>query len=82
MRNDAKCASLLKLIELVKKSFNLIKIEKEKPHWLYCLISHSFACFVELVIRPYFCLAKSLTDNLAMGQIELRREKVVISFSG
>ena len=65
-----------------KKSSNLIKIGKEKPH---CPISYSLACFVEFVGRPHFCFADglaSLIDSLAIGKIELKEGKIAIGFSG
>ena len=49
--DQAKYASLLKLIELVKKLSNLTKTRKEKPH---CLISHSLIYFIEHVRQLCF----------------------------
>ena len=82
LEDDAKCASLSKLVELVKKSSNLIRTRKEKLH---CPIAHSMAYFVESVRRPCFCFAKSLmdlTDGLAMGRAELRGGEVTVGFFG
>ena len=81
LEDDVKCASLSKFIELVKKSFNLIKTEKEK---LYHPISYSLTCFIEPTERPCVCFAKGLAgliDSLVMGEAEWRREEVTISFS-
>ena len=81
LEDDAKCAFLVKLIELVKKPFNLIKTEKEKPHHP---ISHLLACFVESVRQPRFCFAEGLsglTDGLAICGAELKGRKVAVGFS-
>ena len=75
-----KCASFLKLTELVKKPSNLNRIGKEKS---YCLISHSLACFVEPIRRLCFCFAEGLaglTDGLAMGGAELSKKEIVVGF--
>ena len=82
LEDDSEYTPLRKLIELVKKSSNLIKTREKKPH---CPISHSFACFIKPVRWTCFCFAKfltSLTDGLAIGRVELRRKKVAIGFSG
>ena len=92
MEDDAKCASLPKLTELVKlsnlrelvkKSSNLTRTGKEKLH---CPISHSLTCFVEHIERPHFCFAEGLTggliDGLAMGGAELRGEEIAVGFFG
>ena len=82
LENDAECASLPKLTELVKKPFNLTKTGKEKS---YRPISHSLTRFVEPIRRPCFCFAEDLTggltDGLAMGGAELRGRKVAVGFS-
>ena len=82
LENDAKCAFLSKLTELVKKPFTLNRIGKEK---LYRLISHSLAYFVKPVCRLYFCFAKeltNLTDGLAIDGAKLRGGEIAVSFSG
>ena len=83
MEDDAECASLPKLIELVKKPSNLTRTGKEKPHRL---ISHSLARFVELIGRPRFRFVEGLTggliDGLAMGGAESRGGEVAVGFSG
>ena len=82
LQDDTKCASLPKLIELVKKLSNLTRTRKKKPHHL---ISHSLTCFVELIRRPYFCFVKGLihlTDGVAMGRVKLKGGKVAVGFFG
>ena len=81
LEKDTKYAFFLKFTKLVKKSSNLIKIGKEKPHWLRHPISHFFAHFDELVGRSCFCLVEGLTDNLAIDRKESRGGKVVVDFS-
>ena len=81
LEDNAKCARLAKLIELVKKPSNLTKTEKEKPHYL---ISHFLAYFVEFVKLLYFCFVEGLTgltDDLAMGGTESKSREFAIGFS-
>ena len=81
LKDDAKYASFPKLTELVKKLFNLTRTGKKKP---YCPISH-LVCFVKPVEWPHFHFAEGLaglTDDLAIGGAELRREEVTVGFSG
>ena len=81
LENDAEYTFLLKLIELVKKLFNITRVEKEKP---YCPISYSLICFIELVGRPYFYFAEDLMgliDSLAMVETELRQGEIAVGFS-
>ena len=81
LENDAKCASLPKLTELVKKPSNLTRTGKKKPH---CPISYSLACFVESVGRPRFYFVEGLvdlTDSLAMGEAESRGREIAVGFS-
>ena len=66
LEDNTEYTSLPKLKELVKKPSNLTRIGKKKPHYP---ISHSLAYFIELIKRPYFCFAESLTsliDRLAI----------------
>ena len=82
LEDDAECASLLKLTEFMKKHFKQTKTGKEKPHRS---ISNSFAYFDEPVGRPCFCFTEAwvgLTDGLAMGGAESKKEKVTINFFG
>ena len=82
LEDDAKCASLPKLTELVKKSSNLTRTGKKKPQYP---ISYPLTCFVELVGWPCFCFVEGLTgltDGLAISGAKSRREKVAIGFSG
>ena len=67
LKNDAECATLPKITELVKKSFNLTRIGKDKPH---CPIFHFLACFVKPIRWLRFSLTECLIDlthNLAIG---------------
>ena len=80
LENNAEYASFPKLTELVKKLSNLTKTGKEKLH---CLISY-LSCFVEPIGWPHFCFAEGfmgLTDSLAIGGVELRREEIAVGFS-
>ena len=82
LEDDAEYASLPKLTKLVKKPSNLTRTEKKKPH---CPISHSLACFIELVGPPCFRFAEDLvglTIGLAMGGAESRGKEVAVGFSG
>ena len=82
LEDDAEYTSFSKFIKLMKKSFNLIRTEKKKLHRP---LSHSLTCFDEPIGRPCFCFTKGLiglTNDLAMGEVKLRREKVAIGFSG
>ena len=82
LENNAECAFFPKFTKLVKKPSNLIKTGKKKPHRP---ISHSLTCFVKPVRRSRFCFTEDLmgwTNGLAMGEVELRRGKVAIGFSG
>ena len=81
LEDNAKCASLPKLRELVKKPSNLTRTGKEKPHRL---ISHSLAQFVEPIGRLCFCFAESLmglNDALAIDRAELKGGEIAIIFS-
>ena len=80
LEDDTKCAFLLKLTKLVKKSSNLTRIGKKKLH---CPISHSFTNFVESIRWPYFSFEgdlMSLTNSLAIDGVKLRKRKVAVSF--
>ena len=81
LEDNVEFASFSKLTKLVKKSFNLIKMEKKKPQWLYSLISYFFPCFVELIERPWFCLTEGLTNDLAISRVKLKGDEVTIGFS-
>ena len=71
-------ASFPKTHRIGKKNLLIyLRTKKEKLHYL---ISHFLVCFVELVGRLYFCLAKGLIDGLAIGKVELKRKKIVIGF--
>ena len=82
LQDDAECASLPKLTELMKKPTNLTRTRQEKPHRP---LFHSLAYFVWLVRQPRFCFAEGLaglTDGFAMGGAELREREIAIVFSG
>ena len=81
LKDDAECVFLLKLIELIKKSSNLIRTGKEKLHWLYRLIFYSFAYLVKLVGQPCFYLIEDLINSLAIGKAESRKKEITVSFS-
>ena len=81
LKDDAKFAFPPKLIELVKKPFNLTRIGKKKPHWQ---IFHFLTCFIKPIGQPCFCFAKaikSLINGLAIGEAKLMEGKVAIGFS-
>lgn len=64
----------------MKKSSNLVKIEKEKLYQLYCPISYFFSCFVELVRQSRFYLAKAFTNGWAIGKAESRSREDIVGF--
>ena len=81
LKDDAEYVFLSKLTELVKKSSNLTRIGKEKPH---CRIFYSLAYFIELFGQPCFCIAEGLaglTNSLAMDRAELRGREIAVGFS-
>ena len=56
LKDDAECASFPKLTKLVKKTSNLTRTGKKKPHRP---ISHSLACFTEFDGQTRFFLQRA-----------------------